>query len=350
MTAPVRKPALSWLNVLFCLLVVLIHTLSSSISSLEPTSWQYLLLLIPQRLAFVAVPGFFLLSGLKLFLHLPESVPRYYGKRVRTILVPYLIAVVVYYAYFVRLGWLSFSWRELGYYFLTGRVSSHLYFVVALVQFILLTPLWIRWVERYSAVVMLPLSIVVSWLSGRYLGAYLELVFPGLGFALNDRVFATYLCYFLAGCYIGKNYERFLVLLRKNRVPITAAFVVLALGDAVGSGLQFSGRAYFPGLEEIHLAYQGCAILFFFQIAAGVGELPRPLKRLDQVSYLVYLYHCLAISIFDCFGAFVSDEGLRLLIKLPFVYGTVIAGCILWRWCALRIKTIIKKGECHGST
>ena len=126
--------------------------------------------------------------------------------------------------------------------------------------------------------------------------------------------------------------------------------MVLALGDAVGSGLQFSGRAYFPGLEEIHLAYQGCAILFFFQIAAGLGELPRPLKRLDQVSYLVYLYHCLAISIFDCFGAFVSDEGLRLLIKLPFVYGTVIAGCILWRWCALRIKIIIKKGECHGST
>lgn len=68
-----RRPELSRLNVLFCLLVVFIHVASHPVSTLDPLSWQYALVLIPQRLAFVSVPGFFLLSGLKLTL--PRTSP-----------------------------------------------------------------------------------------------------------------------------------------------------------------------------------------------------------------------------------------------------------------------------------
>ena len=44
-----RLEELSILNVLFCMLVVLIHVLSHAVGALDRTGWQYALVLIPQR-------------------------------------------------------------------------------------------------------------------------------------------------------------------------------------------------------------------------------------------------------------------------------------------------------------
>jgi peptidoglycan/LPS O-acetylase OafA/YrhL len=91
-----RLEELSILNVLFCMLVVLIHVLSHAVGALDRTGWQYALVLIPQRLAFVSVPGFFFLSGLKLTLPRGEesSLTAYYLGRVKRLLLPYLLADV----------------------------------------------------------------------------------------------------------------------------------------------------------------------------------------------------------------------------------------------------------------
>ena len=105
MSQGTRKKELSLLNLLFCILVVLIHCLSQPVSVLDRSSWQYALVLCVQRLAFVSVPGFFFLSGLKLtlFADRHRSLMKYWLGRVRTILLPYILAVAIYYLYFLSL-------------------------------------------------------------------------------------------------------------------------------------------------------------------------------------------------------------------------------------------------------
>ena len=85
-----RLEELSVLNVILCLLVILIHVLSHAVVSLEKTSWQYALVIVPQRLAFVSVPGFFYLSGVKLTLPRERPLPLrdYYLGRIKNIYLP----------------------------------------------------------------------------------------------------------------------------------------------------------------------------------------------------------------------------------------------------------------------
>lgn len=268
-----RLPELSRLNVLFCLLVVWIHVSSQAVSSLDRGSWQFALVYIPQRLAFVAVPGFFLLSGLKLTLPRPDGAPfrliPYWTRRVRTILVPYLIAVTVYYLNFVRMHYFPFDWKDLLGYAVRGDLSSPFYFVVTLVQFTLLVPVF-RWLaERWSPVILLPFALVLTLISSLSLQAVLQFIDPQITFRYGDRVFTSYLVYYLAGCCIGRRYDDFLRLLRENAPLLAVLFVCFALWDGATSWALMAGVRTAPYAEPVHTLYILSAILFLFQRAAA---------------------------------------------------------------------------------
>lgn len=343
-----HKSELSWLNVLFCMVVVFIHVLSNTITTLDPFSWQYLVVLIPQRLSCMAVPGFFILSGIKLFLNLPDNISKYYLKRARTLLLPYLISVIVYYLWYViHYDW-NFSVTQLLQYWLLGSLSTQFYFLIALIQFILLTPLWKRWVNRYSPVFVLPLSIVITHLSRYYLGSFLTLLLPGVHFSNENIIFTNYLFFYLAGCYIGRNYQEFLSLLIRNKTLILSVFVVFGCANVICSALHFSGRAEIPAYQVIHLTYCTTAVMTCFLFVPRLQDMPAPLKKLNRVTYLIYLYHCLPILIFDSIVP-AMDAGLSLLIKLLFVFGIVIPGCLLWHYGIVgTTKNIIQKVMHHG--
>lgn len=350
-----RLGELSRLNVLFCLLVVFIHVASHPVSVLDKSSWQYLAVQIPQRLAFVSVSGFFFLSGLKAFLHAdrPISLKTYYRKRAKAILLPYLIAVCVYDLVLISWGWEQFDPARLLRYCLLGDLSSHFYFVVTLVQFILLFPLWQRLVERYDPALVLPFALLISLLSTRYLSSFLGLIFPDYYFPYSDRVFPTYLIYYLAGCYAGREYGKFLAFLEKNRRMIQALFCFFTLSVSVLSALHFSGRAQVYYLEELHMGYQLSAILFLFSLAAAHRDKPLsgPVKAIDRVSYLIYLYHCLAILVFQNrlvprLG--ITKVSLLFALRALFVYGVTVGGCLLWRQLAGRVKKALPRNGQPG--
>ena len=183
-----RLEELSILNVLFCMLVVLIHVLSHAVGALDRTGWQYALVLIPQRLAFVSVPGFFYLSGVKLTLPRERPLPLrdYYLGRIKNIYLPYLLAAAVYYLFFVTIGWYTFSPAQFLRETALGTLSAQFYFLVALMQFILLAPLFRRLARRYAPVVLLPLALGITWLSSIYFNAVLQLAVPDAAFPYGD--------------------------------------------------------------------------------------------------------------------------------------------------------------------
>ena len=63
-----RRIELSLLNVLFCLIVIMIHILSYPVSQLDVGTAEYTAVMLLWRLMSFVVQGFVLLSGLKMFL------------------------------------------------------------------------------------------------------------------------------------------------------------------------------------------------------------------------------------------------------------------------------------------
>lgn len=338
-----RRPELSRLNILFCLMVIWIHIASQAVSNLDPTGWQFALVFIPQRLAFVSVPAFFFLSGLKLTLFSARhsKLKKYWLGRIRTILLPYILAVAVYYLYFWTHHYFPFSLPDFGGYLVRGDLSSHFYFVVTLVQFTVLTPLFLWLTRRFDPVVLLPFALGLTWLSSLYLQAILATAVPGLTFAYGDRVFLSYLVYYLAGCCAGQAYPKFLELLERNAPLIVTLAVLFALWDGVASWLGFSGRRAVPYMELVHTLYILSAILLLFLV---VSRDRSPLSRLgaavDRGSYLIYLYHCLVVVIVNDQMARlgIASQGVQLALRILVVYPVSLGGVLLWQLLAGKVR------------
>ena len=343
MSGGTRKSELPWLNLAFCAMVLWSHCSAHPITHLDRGSWQFMLVYLLQRLSFVSVYGFFLLSGLKLTLprRTIPSLPAYWRGRGKSIFLPYLLAVFLYYIWFVYcLRYFPFSWRDLAGYAVRGDLSSHFYFVIGLFQFVLLAPV-LRWLAgRWSPLLLLPFALGITWTCARYFPDMIRLFWPQFSFRYTDRIFLTYLFYYLAGCCIGRQYESFISLLKDNRSLILTLFVLFAGGDLALSALNVSGIRSVPFLEEIHMLYLMGAILACFLAAAYLPQkLPGWLAQVDRASYLIYLYHCLVISALDYLAN--RAGGLRtgplFVLRLLVVYTLTPLACILWQGLRARI-------------
>lgn len=335
--APARKSALSWLNIAFCAMVLLIHCASQAVTTLRVDSWQFACVYLAQKLSFVSVYGFFFLSGVKLMLPRKRrmGVWEYYRGRLKSIFLPYILSALVYYWWFgFHLGWLTPSLRGFLLGLLRGNLISPFYFITALAQFVLLMPLLRYITEHVSPVFSLPLALCVSWMSEMYCAQFLQLFFPDLSFPYGDRVFTTYLFYYLAGCYVGQQYDAFVAALRKNGRFVCAAF---ALTAAFNLFLTYRSKVlslWSPLTQMAHLTYLLAAIAFYFYLAVRIDRpLPRLLARVDRASYLIYLYHALVLSALDLLlaAAGVSSIGTQFALHLAVVYSVVPALCILWQ-------------------
>ena len=311
---------ISLLNVFLCMLVIFIHVSSAPISNLDKTSWQYLIVYIPWRLSAFAVYGFIFLSGFKLLLTKSDNF--HYGKfllgRLLSIVIPYIIWVVIYYIYFCfHRNYFPFRIMDLLRYIFVGDLVGHFYFIIIIVQFYLLAPVWIWLVKRINGALFISFSLILTIIFYQTF----------IGFVYNDRVFTTYLVYWVAGCYAGLYYEKFKKILQNNRVFITVIFIVSAVLNVVFK------------YENIHILYCMSAILFFFMTAQYIKEI-KFINKIDKVSYGIYLSHCLFIFIVDEFTAGLSTLS-SYLIRIFTVYIVTIFSLLLTN----KIKGMIKNGR-----
>ena len=332
-----RKPELAWMSLAFCMMVLFSHCAGHPITHLRTDSWQFALLLLLQRLTYVSVYGFFVISGVKFML--PRSKPlewgAYFKSRAKGLLLPYLIANVVYYAFYCwGVHYYTFDWGKFLDYLLHGNLVSPFYYLIVMFQFTLLAPAF-QWTARHiPAKIALPAALIISWGSELYLARLIAWVIPGFQYQWSDRTFTTYLVYYLAGCYIGMHYDRFTTALKRAWLPVSAAFILLA-----GTDLYLLYRLRVKGIWSqwvpyAHLAYLLAAIAFCFCVALWLDRpLPRLLARVEKASFLIYLYHSILISALEwlSFKLNITDVGVLFCIRVPLIYiGTPVL-CILWQ-------------------
>lgn len=346
-----KKPELAWMSLAFCMMVLFSHCAGHPVTHLRSDSWQFALLLLLQRLTYVSVYGFFLLSGIKFTLPRSRPLPwkDYYLSRVKGLLLPYLAANVLYYVFYCWVvHYYTFDWGKFLDYLLHGNLVSPFYYLIVLFQFTLLAPA-IKWTaEHVPWQLAIPTALVVSWGSELYLGKLVGMVIPGYTYLWSDRTFTTYIVYYLAGCYIGLHYDDFTGALRKLGLPVTAAFALLA-----GADLYLLYRLRVLGqwsalVPYAHLAYLPAAIFFCFYVALRLDRpLPSPLAKVEQAGFLIYLYHSMLISALEwlSFRLGITDVGLLFCLRVPLVFiGTPVL-CILWQSGMKMLKNRKNKPE-----
>lgn len=332
-----RLPELSWLNIAFCATVVWIHVLSFPVAHLAQDSWQYALVYSVQQVSFVAVYGFFFLSGLKLAL--PQgsasSPAALWAKRGKTLLLPYVLAAAVYYTWFTVIRhYFPPSLPDFLGYLVRGDLSAPFYFLVALIQFILLAPLLLRLVDRFSPILTIPAAIFISLLSSMYLNDILQIFAPEASFPYSDRLFTTYLVYYLAGCCAGRRYSEFLHMLEENKTLITFTTVICGTVKILLCWHSVTAQRAVPFYPITSMLFHLSAILTCFHIAVRLPQtLPRWLAKIDRASFLIYLYHSLVLLGID--GVLhrlgVTKVSVVFAARALFTFIAAPLACIIWQ-------------------
>ena len=339
-----RLYELSMMNILFCLMVIFIHVTSEPVGALDKSSWQYLTVMIPwSRVAFV-VQGFIFLSGFKFSLKSPDNFnyAKFYLKRLRDIVLPYVLWVTVYYIYFVNHDYFAFSAVELTKYILIGDLVSHFYFIIIIVQFYLLAPLWHFIFKKLNVKYIIGVSLIISIAMGMYLPEILSKLNVCEGFAYNDRVFTTYVIYWVMGCAAGRNIEKFKKFLSDNKIVLISSFALFFVFDFV---IQYK-NILMSLSTSVHLMYCVFAILFVYYIFSRSNTAQRSserrfIKDFDRSTFLIYLCHCLFIFIVNdnMYQKGITAIGTRYFIRIIFVYTVSVSLGILW----YKIKSVLKR-------
>lgn len=308
--------ALEYIRGISMLGVVGIHTGSYSLSN--PTVNIHLFALL-EILTRFSVPIFFFVSAFGLFLR--QDLTGKFNffdfmiRRARTVLLPYLVWSVFYMAHYTFISSDFSIWKPplLYEYLLFGLASCQLYFLVILLWFYALMPLWRKMVQCIikhplrNLGILLLFQIIFNYYSSHlptmpFANYYLN---KALSYRLNYWVL-HYLFIFLLGAVCAVKYKDFEPLLERYKKQIIFFFCCGAGGILFYYYYLLRIASYTPEaavntaqqLSTIGIIYTLASTLFFFMVF-NQNKMPTIIEKTLAIfgkhSYLVYLFHPLAM-------------------------------------------------------
>ena len=341
-------PSIEYIRGVSMLGVVAIHTGSQYL--LNPTPNVHLVALF-EIVSRFSVPIFFFVSAFGLFYRMDAAAPFAYGKflrrRFKAVLVPYLLWSTLYlvhdrifYGYAI-VGGVGHA-AEI---FFFGLAKYHLYFMVILIWFYVLMPLWIFLVRRMSParlLILLAAQVAFDWWSS-YVAVATENIF--WQWRLNWLVL-HYVFIFVLGGVLGMNSQKFFAWCRLRKKIVGATFLI-ALTTLLGWYYFLLAVKKFSPLDAVNTAHQLSPPGIFYTIAASIffimlfefvrlpAALTRPLSVLGRNSSFVYLAHPLVIT-YLAFGlsrlGLVMTAPRALIFYAATVLLTLGIGLLVKRW------------------
>ena len=292
-----------------------------------------------------SVPIFFFISAFGLFYHLDPGVPFSYRnflrRRLRAVLIPYLVWSAFYILHYTLLfrDPMLLNLRAILKYLFFGFASYQLYFLVILLWFYLFMPVWIWMVRRMTRrglFFLLLFQIAFDYWSSFLLQPY-AIANPYIQVLLVNRLnywVVHYIFIFVLGGWLGLRFEAFRRFMRRRR-PWIVLFFVASLAGLTGYYYWLLYVDHYPPVGAINMAHQLCpagilytlgASLFFFT-EFTLQRYPHWLNALFSLlgrhSYFAYLVHPVIITYISLFitrAQLVMTAPLALLF-----YGAVAA-------------------------
>lgn len=307
--------ALDYIRGLSMLGVLGIHTGSYALS--YPAAGPHLIAVL-EILTRFSVPIFFFVSAFGLFASQPLNTEFNYlsfmRRRFKAVLLPYLAWSLLYMLHYTWVSGDASIWTKSSIikYYIFGLASYQLYFLVILIWFYTLMPLWRQLVRLLIKAPATGLSLLLAvQIVFNYYSSYL--LKPGvynhyLNLAVQHRMnylILHYLFIFILGAICAELYPQFQVALKHHKRKINVFFST----TLVGMLLAYYYFIYFKHysleavvntvhqLSPIGVLYTVGATLFLFKTFNH--SLPRRLatvlNQLGEHSYFIYLVHPLVM-------------------------------------------------------
>lgn len=339
------------------LLVILIHVTSEGVEKFERESVIFALFFIANKFASFVVPGFIFISAVKYFIGFSKNpdkkfnYPKFLLGRLIKVYIPYVIWVIIYYKYFLSRQYFPFSIKDLARYIFFGDLSGQFYFVVIIMQFYILMPLWrvlSRIKNKYAIAGVIIGSAAITWFVRLNLENVIRRIFSNPEFAIpnNNIIFTYFLLYFVIGIYAGTYYEKFIELIKKHRVPIYILYGIFASVHISASYANAREIFWHRYSEHMHIFFCLISMIFIYDIciliSAHLSKLMPLFKNLSDISYYVYLSHVIFIFKSDQ----IAEEMGIISISTKFAMKCIAAYVIPIVGCTIYVqlkKFIIKK-------
>ena len=345
-----RIPSIEYIRGLAMLGVVGIHTGSELLSNPQANIHLFALLEIVSRFS---VPIFFFVSAFSLFRQYPLDVPfdagRFYKRRFVRVLFPYLIGSVLYMLHYSYLtGDWSIWYPILVYQFFGfGMASYQLYFLVILLWFYLLMPLWRPLTRRI-------LQRPVFWLGLLFAGQIAFNYYSSYKLRPNSGLFyldlliqyrmswwlAHYLFLFLFGAVFAVRYQEVMEWLRQRRRQV-GLFFSLALAALLTQYYYLLLIRHYSLEQAVNTVHQLSPCGMLYTLAACLYLMLRfeeplspwiqnMLKTAGQYSYGIFWIHTLLIHYFYQ-GLSALGWSMTVPVTIAFYLSTVLSSIGLVR-------------------
>ncbi len=321
----------SWIDTfrgIAILAVLAIHILPRIFQQLARQSPLWYALITIHRACFFAVPSFLLLSAMVNAHSLLRSsdLRRYARTRAQSVLWPYVVWSLVYVFYQKLDNPTGFHFASILSLLWYGKAFPHLYFMVLLIQLLLLLPIFMPVIRRRPNFASVAVAAVVITIA-TYLANRLWLRLPSPG-----SVILWYTPAVALGLYLGTQFEHARDILRRA-FPWALAAIILSLfwyapsafDQARHLHVRFDGAIY-QGSEWLFTT--GMSLLVMAAVAGvGEGRLRNLLGYVGRNSLQIYLAHPLFLALLDKHPGFTFALGAKGAILILFA--TAIAAPLL---------------------
>lgn len=351
-----------------CMFVITIHLMSEGVEQFTRWSVSSIAFMTITKIITFAVPGFVFTSAIKLFYNYGDrklNYPKFLLGRLLKIYVPYVIAVLIYYLVFVFVlkleGYERFDLKQLGNFILTGDISAQFYFVILIVQFYILMPLWVligKVKSNIFNIAMIVLSLAATIFSRLYFPQIaasflswlesLQLPFgnPMSGYNATERLveiasytnkfFTSYLVFWISGMYIGMNYEKFNEVVESAKPVLYIGWLVLTVAHCILSYMKLCGIIRYTYEPVIVVLFCLFAIFGFYiyvnNLTISLENRGKGfLSSIANASYDIYLIHCLVITVVYYYMKQADIDGImtRFWISAGITYVFSIVFCVI---------------------
>ena len=321
-------------------MVIFIHVSGDAVMKLDKFQLPYIFVMSLWRISQVAVYGFIFLSGLKLCLKEDINYEKFYISRFKTIIIPYIVWVIIYYVYYYNHSYYPKDANHIKILYeaiITGNMASHFYFVIIIVQFYFLAPIFKRMIKKSNPKIAIFVSLLITLIS----------MYAGQGILYNDRIFTTYIFYFVFGCFMGANYEKFKMFIKKYFIVISSAFFISAfLFIFTAYNMNIGKMPYDFYIEYIRTIYCICAILFIFGVCLKFKNVYNNalVQKTDGASYYIYLVHSLFIPIINDIMLEHSIFNVKYTFLIRSLYVYIVSICLCISYVEIKNR-FLKRGE-----
>lgn len=334
---------ISLFEVVLCLCVVMIHVLSGCINGYMKGTFLSVASFSLSRSITFAVPAFIMSSAIKMSYKFSDGkidYPKFMTGRIKRVYLPYLMWSIVYYLYFVfHRNYFPFSIKDMFLYMLNGEIAATFYFLIVIMQFYFLMPLWIKIFKKLSPKCGILVAVCITVLS-KYLTHGLD---------INNRIFLNYLMFWVIGFYIGSNYSKCVEFILKYKISFLTYAVLFTVLYVAMAYMEFMGMFNLFATEAVKLIFCAASSVTLLAFCVTIAEKSKTglakkimifADKLAPTTFYVYLIHCLIIFETDNIGQMLGISSVTTLFVIRFFIAYILSFVVSKLYCVLKTRKL----------